>query len=90
MFGFDLNQDFCDYGKSRQCRPLPIPLSMENQSVDLRKKWKILFEPNLRITTQEHHLSKAPRTVLPLEVKSQLYRFFETEGWTSNDILLTV
>ena len=31
---------------------------------------------------------KAIRTVLLLEVKAQLYKYFETEGITSNDIII--
>ena len=30
----------------------------KNESVDLRKNWKILFEPSLRIVTWEEHLRK--------------------------------
>ena len=33
---------------------------------------------------------KALRTVPPLEVKVQSYKFFETEGCTLNNVLLTV
>ena len=54
------------------------------------KKWKILFKPNLRIITQEEDLRKLWELLLPLEVKVQLHKFFETDGCTSNDILLII
>ena len=39
--------------------------------VDLRKKWKVLFQPNLRIITQEEHLRKLSALFHLLEVKAQ-------------------
>lgn len=30
----------------------------KSSTVDLRKKWKLLFEPNWRIITQEEYLRK--------------------------------
>ena len=44
----------------------------------------------LRIITQEQHLRRLGELVHQLEVKGQLYEFLETEGCTSNDILLTL
>ena len=43
----------------------------------------------LRIITQQH-LRKLWELFRPLEVKAQLYKFFEKEGCTLNDVLLTV
>ena len=43
----------------------------------------------MRIITREEHLGKLRELFCPLEVKSQFYKAFETEGWTLNDILLT-
>ena len=55
-----------------------------------KKKWKFLFEPNLRIITQEEHLGKLWELFHLLEVKAQLYKCFETEGYTLNDMSLIV
>ena len=44
----------------------------------------------LRIMTQEQPLRKLWELFHPLEVKAQLYKFFETEGCPLNDVLLTV
>ena len=53
-----------------------------------KKKWKILFDPfedyNLGRASQ-----KALRIVLPVRSRSTV-KFFETEGYTLNDGLLTV
>ena len=53
-------------------------------------KWKILFKKNLRILTWEQHLRKLRKLFHPLEVKAQLYAFFETEVYTISGALLTV
>ena len=63
---------------------------MKNKSVDQRKKWTVLFEPNLKIKTQEKHLRKFWELFYPLEVKAQLPKFLETEGCAFSDALLTV
>lgn len=59
---------------------------MKNESVDLRKKWRILFKPNLRITTQEEHLRKLGELFHLFEAKAQLCKSFHTEDCTSNDV----
>ena len=46
---------------------------MKNSSVHLRKKWKILFQLNVRILTQVEHLRKLWELFNPLEVKARLY-----------------
>ena len=53
-----------------------------------RKNWKTLFEPNVRIITWKERLRKLWGLFHPSEVKTQ-FKFFETEGCTLNDILLT-
>lgn len=39
---------------------------MKDKSVDQRKKWTVLFEPNLKIKTQEKASQKVLGTVLPI------------------------
>ena len=41
------------------------------RSVDLRKNWKVLFKPNLRIIIQEEILRKLQELSCSLEVKMQ-------------------
>ena len=43
----------------------------------------------MRIITQEEHLRKLRELFRPLEVKAQLYKFFEAQGCTTNDVLVT-
>ena len=57
---------------------------------DVDEKLIKLSEPNLRTITQEEQLRKFWELLCPLEVKEQFCKFFETEGCTPNDILLTV
>ena len=42
----------------------------------------------MRIITWEEHLKKLRELFHPLEVKAQLHKFFETEGCTSNDVIV--
>lgn len=49
-----------------------------------------LLKPNFRIKTQEQQTRKLQELFLLLEVKAQLYKLFETQGCTLNDVLLTV
>lgn len=39
--------------------------------ISLRKNWKIVFEPDLWIITQEEHLRKLPELFHLLEVKTE-------------------
>lgn len=55
-----------------------------------KKEVENFIEPNLRILTQKEQLRRLWELFCPLEVKAQLYEFFETEGCTSNNVLLTV
>lgn len=50
------------------------------------KEWKLLFEPNLDITTQEEHLRKLGELFHLFEAKAQLCKSFDTEDCTSNDV----
>ena len=59
-------------------------------SIDLRKTWKALFEPYLRLKNGDKRLRKPQELSHLLAVQAELCQFFETKGWTSNDILLTV
>ena len=45
------------------------------------------IQAKLRIIIQEKHLRKLWELFLLLEVKAELYKFFETEGCTLNDSL---
>ena len=44
----------------------------------------------LKIITREQHLRNLQDLFHPLEIKAQLYKFFETEGCTLKDVLLRV
>ena len=54
------------------------------------KEIKNFIQVILRIITQEWPLRKLWELFCPLEVKAQLSKFFGTEGYTLNDILLIV
>ena len=48
------------------------------------------IQANFEDYNSERASQKALRTIVSLEVKAQLYKFLETEGCTSNDMLLAV
>ena len=54
------------------------------------KEMENFIQAKLRIITREQPLRKLQELFRPLQVKTQLYKFFETEGCTSNDVLFTV
>ena len=58
-----------------------------NQS---KKEMEIFIQAKLRIITQELQIRKLWELFHPLEVKAQLYNFFETESCTLNDVLLAI
>ena len=53
---------------------------MENESSDLRKKRKILFDPNLKTVTGEEHLRKLWELFCPLETKDSYTRFLRQKA----------
>ena len=55
-----------------------------------KKEMENFIRAKFEVITQEEHLRKPWELFRQLEVKAQLYKFFETEGCTSNDVLLTV
>ena len=54
------------------------------------KEMKIFIQVILRIITQEWPLRKLWELFCPLKIKAQLNKFLGTEGYTLNDVLLTV
>ena len=48
------------------------------------------IQAKLRLITLQEHLRKLQELFSPLEVKAWLYKFFETESYMLNDVLLTV
>ena len=58
-----------------------VPMLTKKLSVDLRKKGKILLEPNLRIMTKKEHLRKLWELFCLLEIKAQLYKFLRQKVW---------
>ena len=54
------------------------------------KEIENFIQTKLRIITQEKHLGKLQELFHILEVKAQLHKLCETEGYILNDVLLTV
>ena len=58
----------CPWRGPRFGGPLPVTslaCQWNNQSADLRKKWEILFEPDVRVITWEEHLRVNYKSHLP-------------------------